>query len=495
MSSSTTEIAKQKILAEANELFKSASKRAGELLNQEQGKGLNDEEKEELRTVIRKLEQVRELYNKIGHEQGADQCTLPITLCQRALGNTAASDKLFQAMAQTIFPRSSGATGDAREDLTRKLNEAKFEAVQHLRNGELEQAYRTLSAAEQLLDAEIKKGTVDPTSYGLSLVLGPFYEQIGTLRAQMAERSGFPKAEVEKAASYFQKGLDVVFSSETKQRMLLFLAETYDRASLWTQAIEVYKSLERQGIDTKNHEIQWHAVDRIGAAQAAAGQFKEALATHLKAMELTRHFSKADKGAHAKIRSMTSVAALHDQLESPSEAFPLLYEALRLSREHGGYDAQYTVLQQLGKIQVSRGLTKEALANLQLAAAIAPNIYKKTTALAYLGEAHDELGDLDKALGALDEALKICVSQDFQDLKRVVLTNLGKVYNRKGQPQKALEYLQESVRINEQLRDRVGLMKTFSLMVSSLRGLGREKEAREYIKKVVDLDRSLSQQA
>lgn len=442
-----------------------------------------------LRGVLAQLRKARELYSAA--QASADelsQLDIPTAVCLRALGEDSPSDQLFEQMSQSLFP-SASPTGNAAEDLPQALAVAKMRAMQLLKAGQPPQALAVLTEALQWVEEEAAAGRL-AVAHRVARELIPLYEQAGTIAAQQAAREGHPAKMVDAAARLFTQGLAHAFTAAQRHRMLLFLGEMYERARRWEEAAATHEALLRSGEEKGDSGVVWHALDRRGEALAALGRVEEAVACHERCLEAAEGLGELRETRRAQISALTTLGALYERTERVVECFAALNRALRLAREGG--EPQHGALLQLGRAQLSRGMAREAAVNLRMAGATAGDAFSRALALAHLGEALDEQGDVAAADDALQEALRAC-GEGCPDVRRVALTNLGKVWNRRCEPQRALEYLRESAEINERLKDPVGLLKALSVMVTSHRGLHQDKEARLLVLKCHALQQQLDQ--
>ncbi len=106
-----------------------------------------------------------------------------------------------------------------------------------------------------------------------------------------------------------------------------------------------------------------------------------------------------------------------------------------------------------------------------------------------IGMVYHNLGQRDKALDYLQQALPISEAVGDRAMMATTLNNIGHVYDVLGQRDKALDYLQQALPISEDVGDRYQESITRYNMATIYRAEGRLAEAVAQLKRVVELDR------
>lgn len=104
-----------------------------------------------------------------------------------------------------------------------------------------------------------------------------------------------------------------------------------------------------------------------------------------------------------------------------------------------------------------------------------------------LGNALDELDDIDSAILCYETALRIY--EDLRDElgKASVFTNLGDTYKHKKDYDKAMFYLEKAVNIRRELDDQPGLAETYNVINDVVFRKGNVEQSLEYIRKYYDI--------
>ena len=111
------------------------------------------------------------------------------------------------------------------------------------------------------------------------------------------------------------------------------------------------------------------------------------------------------------------------------------------------------------------------------------------TTLNNIGLVYDRMGQRDKALEYYNKALPISEEVGDRGGLATTLNNIGLVYNKMGQRDKALEYYNKALPIMEEVGDRYGQSITLYNMAMIYRAQGRFVEAVTLLREVVRLDR------
>lgn len=97
--------------------------------------------------------------------------------------------------------------------------------------------------------------------------------------------------------------------------------------------------------------------------------------------------------------------------------------------------------------------------------------------LGNIGTIHSELKNPDSALVYYNKALAIAIEINNSNAMTTQYSNIGEVYGMKKQPEKALEYFYKSLEIDKANNDDYGMILSYTNIGTSLKDLGRFKEA------------------
>lgn len=183
--------------------------------------------------------------------------------------------------------------------------------------------------------------------------------------------------------------------------------------------------------------------------ERALFQEETAAETLAAAQDLAREAGNAE----ASMEIHTERGGLYLDIEQPRAALPHLEAALRLARQIGNQDFEAMTLTNLGFAHDELGDKQAALELYGQALAAA----RQTGDGRFLAAALINTGDLLQSLGDWDEALShysqaLDISRQGNDPERLereatILNNWGLLLQRMEQPEKALELLQESLRL------------------------------------------------
>ncbi len=180
------------------------------------------------------------------------------------------------------------------------------------------------------------------------------------------------------------------------------------------------------------------------------GNFNIAYNYALKGLRLMKEFDKPVRMADILVQ----LAGIEKIMGNIPDAIEHSKEALDVYRTHGDLKYQAQLLGNLGDLFIIQGNYNDALEFLQQRAAKAEragNLSGKAGALNSLGKLFILQNRYPQAQKELEVALEI--ASDIGDLpgKVKILNTLGLLYNETNNPQKALQYLNESIGISEQL--------------------------------------------
>lgn len=157
------------------------------------------------------------------------------------------------------------------------------------------------------------------------------------------------------------------------------------------------------------------------------------------------------------------------------EAEPVLRQALQIDHELGDLEGERKTLLSLGLLSWYQGRGAEARAHVE--AALALDRRRRATIavvgdLMNLAKLLDNEGELDRALACLEEALELVEGMDFPDYmhKSHVFYSIGQLHHRRGDPDRALTYLQRCYDVSRGLPHQLAFACTAQATIHLQRG-------------------------
>jgi len=250
-----------------------------------------------------------------------------------------------------------------------------------------------------------------------------------------------------------------------KDKELAVSLEQQGRAALTGE------SLDQQIAETyARHQAEPQSVDharRLGALSEQKNDFEHAIAWYQYAVDLTK---RSDAGLVRKVSDLKMKRSEHEIAEheqflaahgpddplyaSKTEALhkakleraDVLIQDARTRVERNPTDLQLRF--ELGEYLVEAGQFREALPELQRAR---QNPSARLKAMNLLGRCYGELGMLDLATKQLEEAAREILSMDA--MKKEIVYNLGLVYERMGDAEKAIACMKQIYEVDYGYRD------------------------------------------
>jgi tetratricopeptide (TPR) repeat protein len=250
-----------------------------------------------------------------------------------------------------------------------------------------------------------------------------------------------------------------------KDKELAVSLEQQGRAALTGE------SLDQQIAETyARHQAEPRSVDharRLGALSEQKNDFEHAIAWYQYAVDLTK---RSDAGLVRKVSDLKMKRSEHEIAEheqflvahgpddplyaSKTEALhkakleraDVLIQDARTRVERNPTDLQLRF--ELGEYLVEAGQFREALPELQRAR---QNPSARLKAMNLLGRCYGELGMLDLATKQLEEAAREILSMDA--MKKEIVYNLGLVYERMGDAEKAIACMKQIYEVDYGYRD------------------------------------------
>ncbi len=217
---------------------------------------------------------------------------------------------------------------------------------------------------------------------------------------------------------------------------------------------------------------------RMADVYADLGVYRKAIDYYQQSLVLQR--ATGDRAGEASVLHDMGVA--YRSLANTSTAIELYKKALPLYHEVGDKENEANTLAGLGDMY---GLDEAQLAldcyNLALKLRDELGLHAgQAVMLNAMGNAHNALGDLTKALAYYNEALPLARAAKDLNAEGDILHNLGMLYQTTGEQQKALEVGNLGLEIRKATGDRRGEASALSNIGNVYDELNERKKAREY---------------
>jgi tetratricopeptide (TPR) repeat protein len=223
----------------------------------------------------------------------------------------------------------------------------------------------------------------------------------------------------------------------------------------------------------------------IGELHDDMGQDRRALAAHEEALALAEAFNNTP--GRAKALSGSGLT-LH-RLGRTDEGLAQLQKARSLFEQTGDATGQMQATNRLGILYVQAGQLDKAIDSFQTSLALSRSLGARETAinLSNLGECHQLLFDMDRALVYHQEAYALAQSTGLRAVTPDVARNLGYDLYYLGHIDEGIGYLQEALQLaGDMLQRDVTMQALYSLAQAEIRR-GRLGPAREVARQLQEI--------
>lgn len=193
---------------------------------------------------------------------------------------------------------------------------------------------------------------------------------------------------------------------------------------------------------------------------------------------------------HGKGIALHTLGNIYKEKRQSRNAISVLEESYDLLVRTRDLEGQAKVLNSLGSLYQRQGNLEEAREVLQLSLAIGEReglTVHIGIVLNTLGEVYDQLGDFSKATDALQKSLYQRLLTEDPRGEAVTRCTWGKILLKHGNVQQAIEQLEKSFKIDEQLRNRKGLPKVAPALLEALQQAGQFRNATRYCERALKL--------
>jgi CHAT domain-containing protein/Tfp pilus assembly protein PilF len=351
-------------------------------------------------------------------------------LTYSAMGNKSQALKLFE---------ESLASARARNDLQQQSTTLNNLAQAHLDFGDTAQAealyLESLALVRQVGDRYQEAGTLSS--------LGMVYHALGEERK--AEET------LNQAVRIRRELGDRHGEAISLNNLALFYSETGElQKSL--QSYEQSEAVFKEFGDTPELGT---TLNNLGSLYRHLGMNDRALLYFQRALQIREQIND-DDGRVVTLNNLAVLAQSDNHLDQARDHYG---QALQLADKLGNQVGQASILSGLGLIDSDLGDQKQALAQLQLSLALARqtgNLDNQALALHNLGTVYEKLGDAPQALDQFHQALPLWRQINSVEGEALTLYMIAKVERKQGDLKSALGHVEDSIRLSETLRSRLG---------------------------------------
>lgn len=193
------------------------------------------------------------------------------------------------------------------------------------------------------------------------------------------------------------------------------------------------------------------SLSNLGAIYSRLGQYSKAAEFHQQALTLTRKI-----GARQQEAQVLSSLGENDRLQSKLDsALTYQQQALSTAQSIQARLTESKALQRIGRIYTQQSQPQNALPVLQQALTIARETGRKpdeASILAALGQAQLQLRTSSEAQSNLQQAIALARETGDAPIEAQALNNLGQLFTKQKQPELAIVFYKQSVKLTEDIR-------------------------------------------
>ncbi len=240
------------------------------------------------------------------------------------------------------------------------------------------------------------------------------------------------------------------------------LAEYYQGNNLevmdhWTRSLEIFETIrDTIGIAT--------LVNNLGAVYYSQGSHTRALEYYLRSLNL----SEKTKDPLSIAKALGNIGGLYSEMQDYEKALEFFNKIEKYRNDIRNSDVITSYLMGVGEVYFEQGFYEEATKYYEEALAGSQNITLRADNLVKLGVVEFKKGNKQKAIEYLDEAYQTATENNQQSEVVQALIALGQIYNQDDYAKsvnayKEAEVLAKSIEANDELRDIYkGLSNTYS---------------------------------
>ncbi len=242
--------------------------------------------------------------------------------------------------------------------------------------------------------------------------------------------------------------------------------------------------------NTNAREAEADRLSERGIQQAKKGQFREALQSLEKALQIYREI----KNRQGEADSLNNLGLVYKSLGQYQKAIDFYQQSLAIKREIGDRQGKAYSLGSLGNAYIHLGQYQKAIKYQQKSLAIAREIGDRrgeAVSLGGLGNAYYFLGQYQKAIEYRQQTLTIAREIGDRQWEATSLGNLGNAYRSLGQYQKTIEYQQQSLTIAREIGNRQGEANSLGGLGIAYYSLGQYQKTIEYQQQSLTIAREI----
>jgi CHAT domain-containing protein/Tfp pilus assembly protein PilF len=247
------------------------------------------------------------------------------------------------------------------------------------------------------------------------------------------------------------------------------LGEKQKALEYFSQSLPLYRAVgDRSGEAT--------TLTNIGSVYSALGEKQKALEYFSQSLPLSR--ATGDRRGEAV--TLNNIGLVYSELGEKQKALEYYSQSLPLSRATGDRSGEALTLNNIGAVYSDLGEFQKALEYYSQSLALSRTVgdrFGEARTLNNIGRVYSDLGEFQKALEYYSQSLPLSQTVGNRSGEARTLTNIGAVYSQLGEQQKALEYVNQSLPLLRAVGDRRGEALTLTNMAYAKRDRDNLTEA------------------
>lgn len=255
---------------------------------------------------------------------------------------------------------------------------------------------------------------------------------------RLSQQIGYPKGT---ALAYKAEGMGYYF-----------LSENVNAVTAWQNALNVFEEIgDSSGVSNMN--------SNIGAVYYSQGAYTQALEYYLEGLRI----GEAIKDTLRQLTPLTNIGAIYsDNIATHDKALEYAHRALEMSEAIDDRRAIATNSVNLGEIYLADEKDSLALDYFERSMKNMEEVDGISHTLVSVSKVYNRRGDHDKALEALNEAIQLADSINSKGQKAHAITFLGETYRSMGEDQLSIEAYKEAEKLLLEVNDLKDLENTYN---------------------------------
>ena len=246
------------------------------------------------------------------------------------------------------------------------------------------------------------------------------------------------------------------------------LGNIYETFSQYLQAGKNYEASVRINREIGDRNIEATNLNNLGIVYRALNRYQQALKHYEDSLKIRREIG--DRKGESD--SLGNMGIMYDVLNQYPQALKHYEASLKIKREIGDRMGEARILQNQGIVYHNLGQYTQAIeyyeASLKIKREIG-DLWGEASSLGNLGNIYKELSQYPQAREHYEASLKIFRKIGDRNGEATCLSNLGAV----SQQLQFLEYTQQAIAIQKQIKDPEGLWKSWNNLADALENLDR----------------------